>query len=286
MSTTRQLDLVSVESGVETAGAIVWWRLEGGIRYDTLVGELHEAGLPDELLPAAVSPKTALRRALDEMVTGRSFRRGVPGEKGAYVVVDERGTDRESLAYDVHQSARLVDGKLRIEGDYTFEQALRAAYAVELAGFTSIDLSEWLIYTLLPRLDAVSLRDGGGVYFIPHDHVHTFRRYVGAIQGESRFFEVPALKSKEAVAAILDAVTREVTSEADWMFGEIASGELGPRALDTRLAGCSRMLTKIKSYENLLGARLPNITEQVQKLQASITAATLVAQATAAEQAA
>lgn len=131
----------------------------------------------------------------------------------------------------------------------------------------------------MPTLNAVSLCQRGGFYFVPSQGVEQFRREVACISGD--FCEVPAMRTKETVKAVLDSLAREAAAGIDAIFTELSEGSLGSRALNTRKAECERMAMKLSDYEGMLGASLPIIVSRLEQLQAAVTQAVLAEAANA-----
>jgi hypothetical protein len=111
---------------------------------------------------------------------------------------------------------------------------------------------------LVGRLHAVALRDSGGIYFVPRDGVKAYRVVKAALAGCSShvMHEIPALKSSEAIAAILDAISTEVQTEINTLDGALNLNEIGPRAAVNRREHLSALAAKVSSYEKLLGRPL------------------------------
>ena len=164
----------------------------------------------------------------------------------------------------------------------TFPQAgeLRAAYERHLGCMSANDVSTWMC-ELLKVVNGVSLRDTGGIYFIPRSSLATWRAMMGAVRACSAHavFEVPALRSDEAVEAILDAITREAETAAADMEEEIIMTDLGARALRTRANRCEAIQRKLEDYEQLLGRGMDTLKERLGGLQAQMAAAALAASA-------
>src|SRR5581483_2410390 len=122
--------------------------------------------------------------------------------------------------------------------------------------------------------------DTGGVYFIPQQCVEKYRQMVNAIgaAADHSLFEVPALKSDEAVEAILDAVLREADSECTNMETELDAGALKKRALRARVGKCEALREKVETYEKLLGKSMPKVQERIENLKASVVEAELSVQ--------
>jgi hypothetical protein len=264
----------------DTAGAIVWWRLSGTIRRDELGDAWGQAGLtgPDDLsLPDYTTPKQALQRALPVVEDKRHFLRSLP-QHGGWAVVEEHLDSTTTLAHQVVATVSVKDDRLVIDPpDYRDAGRIEEEFLACLERLETTDVSGWLAGTLMPAAKAVTLRDTGGIYFIPREYVDLYKRYtdVLAAVGAHRFFLVPALRSDEAVEAILDALCREAEQAALQVETELDNERLGKRALLTRMDAAEAMLAKVRTYESLLGRGLDQLVQRIEGLKAGITVAML-----------
>lgn len=262
----------------QATGAIVWWRLSGEVNVDTLQKAWLDANLGGELLPEPPTPHTALGRAMRELAERRRLVRSLKGHKG-WGVVDETATDT-TLDYQLQIKASIEDGKLKVEpSGHTLADEVKLKYATYSSTYTVTDTSA-LLSAVVKSLHAVPLRDTGGVYFVPRNKTDELRRVVTVLKSVSdhRVFEVPALKSDEAVEAILAALISEADKETSEMETEFDTAELGGRALRTRAGRAESLLSKVKEYETLLGTNLQAITERVAGLKDALVTAALSAE--------
>lgn len=280
----------TVVTDLKTAGAIIWWRLSGDTDLEALKQSWLAMGLDEKLLPDNPSKTVALSRAAADQGTARRLIRPLPGGKG-WAIVDET-PDRVNgrLTYSTLADLRLQGGELVVvNGNYDDSQKLtdkevaqvRAAFEGYQRRLTISDVSSWLSHLVAGELKTVSLRDTGGVYFVPADKVDTYRAIVKALCGASRhrMFEVPALKSDEAVDAILDAVLREADGQCEAMETELDTKDFGKRALQARQRSCEKLRLKVEAYEALLGRSMGQVRERIENLKASVVAAELTVDA-------
>lgn len=270
--------IIAVTENIEEAGAVLYWSLSGGLDADKFEAAWIAGGLDANLLPETPTPETALRRALNEQ---KQHRRLVRPIKGGWAVVDE--TDgAQGLEYRTRLTAHLNKiGHLRIDDpDDTDAEIIGAdiatAYRRHQDMLTQNDISTWLV-NMARKCQAVALRDRGGIYFIPHEALEHWRAMTGTLTDVSDHtcFEIPALKTEQAVDAILDAITREAEAVAADMEKELMEGDLKQRALQTRSRKCEEVMAKLNSYEKLLGKSLSTISDRVDTIQADLAAATL-----------
>lgn len=268
--------IVALDEALPTAGAIVYWRLSGDVDPAELGHVWRRAGLDPAWLPLPPQPKVALSRVMREQAGRRTMARPLEARAG-HALVDERATGTD-LSYSVGLVVRL-DEVHRIvcdPPDHKLAPVLRAAYDRALELCTASDIGSWLA-DIVRRLDGLAMRDHGGIYYIPPAQVDTWRAVVGCLRTVSahHVFEVPAMRSSEAVAAVLDALDQEATAEVEKAAADLESGELGERALESRARKLAALEAKMQRYEALLGGGLEALRLRLVAVQGNIVAAAL-----------
>ena len=281
-------ELVITPDLVNVAGAVSYWRLSGATDLGDLLTAWHTAGLDPKLLPKPVSSQVAFSRAVRDQATSRNtsgVRRFVTAvNRETYAVVEERVvksiTDSPSsdfLTYrtlvhvtdtnhdDVqgHGLAKDIVDEIRL-AQYRHQSALDAN-----------DISAWLI-RLAAVSSAVSLRNSGGVYFLPQPSLALWTAATRVLESVSshKVFRIPAMKNDEAVRAVIDAVSLEAEQLVETFAAEL--GDLGDRAIETRKAQLGEMLKKVGMYERLLDQKMTDVRERIGALNAMATAGALV----------
>jgi len=295
MTTNPERDLL-ITPEVEACGCVTYWRAGSPIKIADLRAAWEAAGLDMALFRKAPEPATALRRAVLDLATretinAKTERRVLvrpQQEPSTWAVVEEIVAEGVPPAYTTLEIISFVkdNGPQFYTVDGTKEQAAHILVTV-MAGFQAQqgllapeDITTWLV-KLAEAKNAVTLRDTGGVYFIPRQSLDFWNKAADAIEAASgkthRVFRIPAMRNDEATDAIIDAVTAEAEAMAKKIDEEVTSG-LGDRALETRKGRIADMLQKVGSYELLVGQQL-KIRERLEALQASVAMANLVASA-------
>lgn len=271
--------VIALTEDVPTAGAIVWWRLSGTVLIDELEDAWDDHGLDVKELPQPPIGIAALRRAVLEQQQQRRLVRKLADGSGYALVIEK--ADGRDLDYDVHARFTLNPiGVLECEGNAPekLKEQVRVSYAVHQAELSPTDVGTFLVKQVESH-DGVRLRDTGGIYFVPSTALDAWRKVTQALKVASGhlLFEVPALRSEDAVEAVLDAIAQEAAQEADTIAREMAEQDLGERALDNRAERAKAMRAKVQRYEQLLGRELDTLTERLQDLGAQLTVAALKA---------
>lgn len=281
----KTVNVVAITEAMQEAGAIVWWRLSGDVPADTLRAAMVEAGFGEEQAPDNPTVPTALRRTLMEL--RNRDRLVIPRNNGkgwAVVAVKDEGDD--DLAFDQELNVQVdAVGRLQmLPADHPLQGQIKNAFDANLEHLAPEDISTWLV-GMAYEAQAVPLRDGGGIYFVPKTKLADWRKLVGVLRSISQHavYEIPALRSDEAVSAILAAIEREAETEALAMEEALADDNLGPRALHGRASRCDAVEQKVAAYEELLGTKLDSLRGRLDKLRAKIAHAAMAAQAVAEE---
>jgi hypothetical protein len=260
-----------------TVGAFVWWTLNGELNLSNLEANWHQE-LSKYPLPAPPSEATALRRAVMELQKQRRLARSLPDDRSGYAIVDESPDPVTTLSYNVALQVWNEKGTLYFNPlDHPLRNTITTAYDRHLVTIGSDDVRHWLTHKVLPLALAVTLRQGGGVYFIPDRCIRDFRLILHGIKSASahRIFAVPAQRSEDAVAGVLDAICTETEDEIEQMNKKLNEEGLGKRALNTQLGHCNQQIEKLKRYEELLGTKQNVITDRLMLLRAQFTEAML-----------
>jgi len=187
------------------------------------------------------------------------------------VKVVEHTDGSKSEEYDV-QAARGVERTEAV--DQLVDQIVSEANR-QRGILTAVDVSWWLVY-VSKQLHAVSLRDRGGVYFVPRDVLPTWRQIARVLAEETghKVFEIPAVKTDEAVEAILTAVRQTISArfaEAE----EYLTGKLSNKGLNSLERQLDETRDYVEHYVGLLGKALPDLTDKLESIKGAIVAARL-----------
>jgi hypothetical protein len=284
-------NLIATNNEAAFVGAIVYWRLGGNILPEALRTAWNAAGLDEALLPSLPSAKTSLTRAVDDVAKDGKIKTKV--KDGGYAILGKN--EENGLTIEVNCRASLdakndllltelvaYGAKMQWEDcpNHPLFGRLLAAFESHKGSLEARDITSWLCGKVMKELGATTLREDGGVYFVPRDHVEllgTIVKTLGAVSAH-KIYQVKAMTGDEAVEAVLDAILTEAQKAADAVEDAIAQGRgepvegkdvrpLGHRALASRADDCREMVAKVKKYEALLGARLPDITERLGDLK-------------------
>lgn len=279
---------IVTDTEVKAAGAVVFWRLSGAVNLEDLTAAWTGAGFDPDMLPANPTPAVALKRAMEEIKDKNHIVRPLPN--GGLALVREYKTDVGSLDYEVVLRAtvdkvgRFVASVAPALGADSMYEALaskaKTSYGFHLETLSTTDISTWLT-ALMGKLQAVGLRDMGGIYFVPRFTLATWERMVACIREVSASVVsfIPAMPTSEALDAITEAITQEAANMIQAVEDDINTGNLGERALKTRQKSAEECERKITQYEGILGKRLEDIRANLTTLSERVNQAILSAEA-------
>lgn len=282
--TTNVSKFIAVSGDVKTAGASVWWRLSGAFARGALAFHLEEAGLDsEEWLPPEPSPERNFGRAVRALY--KDVTHNIETLKGGGYAIIKKTKSETDVTHETDFAVKL-ENKIVTAVEYAPVDAL-LAITEEMIHFSNVviadDVSAWLIRSA-ERLGAVSLRDRGGIYFIPNHALETWTKLTSALvaasNGAHTVYSMTTLHEDNAVEAVLDALSIEATEFFSKCEEKLEKGTIGgKRAIKNRMVDSEKLLEKIRSYENLLGRKLETLTEHLADVELELSAALLAAEA-------
>lgn len=288
-------DLVAVEQEMaESAGILVYWSLCGSVDREDLRWALSDEGI-EEWLPPEPSLETSAHRAAQTCAgSGKGDRRMLVRplrRRGAWDIVEETvekhddGKDKLKHQSLVRVEVEQTDhGKqLKTEpvifspGVSDLAERIRKLTPALQSMLSGTDISTWLLSILDRRVSAVGLRQRGGIYFVPRDQVDAWHRVVRALRSISghQLFEIPAMRSDEAVEAVLAAVRREAQEKLQQMEDYLCSDKVSTRGINSWTRALEKVQEKTARYAALLGAELPDLEQKEEHCAGLLVAAQL-----------
>lgn len=276
-----------VTDEVKEAGAVVWWTLSGEVD----LAALGRAWTFDpRRLPKAPTPAAALRVAVLAQQKKGVLARPL-GRNDGWALVDEVTGDGgrildHRMSYRVFTEQRKIrvewrrpDGEWVSAVDNT-SVALLQGFERALTVLQGSDIGGWLT-DQVEGLRGVALRATGGIYFLPKAALEDWRGVAHVLRAMSShtLYELPALKSDEAVKAIMDAILGEAERAEAAMAADLAAGAFGAKGLQVRAIRCGEVMEKVAIYEELLGESMGQMRARLLTLRANLVAAALAAEA-------
>jgi hypothetical protein len=131
---------------------------------------------------------------------------------------------------------------------------------------------------------ATRLKDDGGVWFLPGEHIPRYRAFSSAIYGADdgpRFcctmFEIGS--DPDTVSHVLDSLRAEVTSGVGEIMDDVlgAEGGLQDRSIRLRIERADGYLRKVGQYEAITGQTLADLTAAIEQAKQALALNKLLA---------
>lgn len=276
------------EDGI--AGALVFWSLSGLVDNRDLVEMAEAEGFDEKYLPAEATRELVAQRAAAASMDGKRQMLRPLSTRGAWDLVEERVTQedggKERLVYTELVRIKVEEVAPGLKGIMLAPFGEENAWRVDEINeniekytglHTAMDISSWLLWMLRDLVEAVSLRSRGGFYFVPADRLESWRMVSRIIRGCSNheMFEIPAVKSDEAVNAIITAVRKEAEEAMAEMEAYLAGDTISTRGLNAQERKIERTQAKVAHYAELLGVSLGDLQEKSVVLLGALNAARL-----------
>lgn len=272
----------------DAAGLMVWWELSGNVDMDDLRDAFESHAWDPGEMPAQPSLELALARAAAAAITTKRQLLRPLSKRGAWEIVQEQpmtgpdGVERNHYTSMLRGWVEKTESgpELRVEGDETLRAATLAKVKFYRNVLTPTDYSAWLLGRAV-SLHAVALRQRGGFYFLPKDKIGYWRQIQSITRSCSAhgMFEVPAMRSDEAVEAIISSVRNEALRQVESIEQWLKQETLSTRGLNSSERQADEMKAKLAHYCKLLGQSLPDLEQRLENLTGAIQAARIVQQA-------
>lgn len=263
-------------------GEIITWSAgAAGIRVqrDTVIKALEDNKL-DPKLAREIKHRTALMRVLREMETDQLVR--IVFEDSSKVTVQLTGElldpKKERLNYSYVSTVSLdkASGNITATSSPEDVAVLTKAIASRRQQYGALDISNMVQKLFRQKADLFSVRDQGGVYFVPamhSDYVDSVQHFYESIGGKVNRFPVPD-GNAHAKRSVKDTVTegmREMTKDLQACISLVDA--------DSRAATTERYAKRIKGLQFKLECYKEFLEGEASKIGASIKAArTLLAE--------
>jgi hypothetical protein len=216
---TVTLDTITsvLATGGKHLGDIVYWTLsEARIDRSTLENIWNAASLSPAMLPEPPTAEKALKVAVREAAVGqpeRLIRLGLESEKEIiFAVVRETKHEDGSVSYMQETRVVLDRATERVTTDVPGHD-LAAVIAARFGELRTTHTPDDIRRSMMKVLDscaAITLRDHGGVVWVPAPYAETVRRLQSAVEriGTSKLYILPVHASADANRTLGAASTR------------------------------------------------------------------------------
>ena len=279
------LDLIknALKNGGEHLGSLIFWSL-GDARIDraTLESLWSGAALDAALLPDPPTAEKALKLAVREAQVGqreRLIRLGKEDETEiVFAIVHEHRGGDGNLTYQQEARIHLDRPCERLTSDaprHDLVAAVETNFRTLRTTQTPDDVRRALVKAL-HSFAAVTLREGGGVYWVPAPFAEKLRRLQSAIEkiGSSRVYLLPVSKSAEAERTLGEIAQGSIEAELEALKGEIATFVQAPpdraSTLVRRFDAFEALRGRARLYREVLAVEVTDLDRQLDSLSATV----------------
>ena len=273
-----------IQRGGEHLGDVVWWLLsEVSVSHATLEAEWLGHGLSPKLLPEPQTPQKALRQAVRTVQIGK---RNVDiinsvdtNDHLVFTVSRAQPVDNEGNVTYAQEARMTLDKRTGILGsDHNTEltERIRTEYDVLLSSHTARDIM-MMITKALQQWSAVTLRDTGGIYYVPRTQSENLRRLRDVVKqfGKSQMFLLPVHSTDEAKqslgTAAAGSIEAELTALQEEIHGFMQEPEgVRPSTLARRLEAFGDLRSRADLYRTILNVTVSDLGGQIQKLEQQV----------------
>ncbi len=264
-------------------GTLAWWSLNGAtIETAALAAKAKSAGLDDRYLPKAIKPVAAFRRAWRHAArkcpAGLMLREigETPDRIEVGLVKEEADVEHARLDYDVvgHITFEKASETMVVRQPSEITAEVQRLYGVH-HDHGSEDIRGML--TGLMREAGVSIRDAGGVYFVPPTFAGTLAAMCTVVEGigHNHVFTLPVADVGDAKATLAEVARATLDDEIRALEAELDAFAAG--GAETREGTLARRLTKfdelrsrVALFSSCLSFKADGLVEKIGGLQGDL----------------
>ena len=275
--------LAKSAEGFPLLGNVVYWTI-GDIKigYWDFINILQNIGI-DTDVANVVQARSALIKAIKDETKERSkgsFHRNVFDNKdrAGFALVSTQSVDAENVDVNFQTDTKVILNKhtkgIHIEGANA--SAIHEKYLDYKNTYTADKFRSVVIKIIFDLADGISVRERGGVYFIPAHRQDVFEKLQALFAHfpSSSVDSLPVIDTKQARKSMWKSLTGDIQNEINSFKEDIANlqskNSVRDGVLDTRLKRYRALKDKMENYEILFGGTLKDIKDEVGLLEAQI----------------
>lgn len=270
-------------TGGKHLGDIVYWTLaEARIDRSALETIWNAAQLSPAMLPEPPTAEKALKTAVREAAVGqpeRLIRLGLESEKEiVFAVVRETKHEDGSVSYMQETRVVLDRATERVTTDvpgHDIATVIAARFGELRSTHTPDDIRRSMM-KVLDSCAAITLRDHGGVVWVPAPYAEIVRRLQSAVEriGTSKLYLLPVHASPDANRTLGDAAKLAIEDELAALKAEVegfmASPPDRPSTLVRRLDAFEGLQARANLYRTVLNVHVADLEKTLADLSVSV----------------
>src|SRR6266702_1639755 len=273
----------ALNRGGQHLGDLIWWTLaEAKIDRSTLENIWSNAQLAPELLPDPPTAEKAFKTAAREAALGQPDRlvRATKEDESDIVFAVVRETKHTDGSVTYQQETRVIlDRQAETVSSDVAGHDLAGVISTRFGELRSTHTPDDIRRAMMKALDAcaaVTLRDHGGVYWVPAPYAETVRRLQGAIEkiGSSRVYLLPVHASADATRTLGDAAKLAIEDELAALKVEVEGFVASPpdrvSTLVRRLDAFETLKQRAELYRQVLNVHVLYLEGTLRDLSVSV----------------
>lgn len=265
-------------AGGDRLGHLLWWSLSNNrISHDALVALASAHGLPAEHLPKPVKPAGAFRRAIRHagsgLAPGLLLRRIAESSDELVVglVREEPDAAHRDLEYEVlaRISFDKVEARIQADAEHSVVGEVQRLYQRHLDHSTE-DIRGVLTSFLSEA--GISLRESGGVYFLPERYAATLDALCAVVEeaGGNKTFRLPVLDTPAGRETLQDVANRTLDEEIQALEDELArfdADSVRDSTLERRVEAFDALRSRVRLFSGVLQFKAGNMLDRITRLR-------------------
>jgi hypothetical protein len=253
-----------------TKGQFIYWEMS---EVKTNKAMLEDLGFGD-FVPRN-DYKTALIKALKSYTKGNEklYRRfnDFKDSVAFSVFIEQASEDDLNLSKEITIKLNKTTGILE-----NAIPEIEEKFRQEMTTIDSTQLRQLILKVLRRNSHAISMRSGGGIYFVDNrfaESLQPLESLFQAIEG-AKLYKIPVYNESATLEAIEDATASEIFSDIETVIQDITrefnNGNLTEKRLTTKMDEADQILKKVKLHEENLRSRASQVSNRVKRLQDSL----------------
>ena len=262
--------------GYPLLGFCCYWSIsEFRVTFAEFLKALEDLGISKDIANETQA-RTALQQAMDEVNEGRkgAFRRKIMDDKKETVFVNvasEVDQINRDVKFETETKAALDKDSKAVVIEGPNRQVIQEKYLQFRGTYTSNQFRTAILRFLRQYCDAITVRDRGGIYFVPSTKKEEFDRLE---QLFSRFPGcsidiIPVIDTAQAKKSIWKGLVGEVEEELNLMSEDMGKldNDISERSLKLRVERYGKLREKIQDYEVLLTGTATDLKDRLADIQ-------------------
>lgn len=269
------------QAGGRRLGSLLWWSLANNrISHPELESMFEQQGLAHDYLPKAVKPAGAFRRAwrhaASGLASGLMLRRISESADELVVGLVEEHPDATNKDLDYRVLARIsfdkAEGRIEADAEHGVVEEMRWLYRRHLDHSTD-DIRSMLTAFLGDA--GISLRESGGVYFVPARFSTTLDALCAVVEaaGGNTTFRLPVLDTADGRSTLRDVANRSLDDELRALEQELAGFDpdsVRASTLERRVEAFDALRSRVRMFSGVLQFKADGMLDRIANLQAGL----------------